>query len=67
MPGWAPRLESMVWGALSRECPMALRATKGDENGISAEVGYEAAGNGRGRVRSGAVEAVRESDPERVY
>ncbi len=45
---------------------MGLRPTKGDENGLDHGT-ILVAGNGRGRFRSGQVEAVRETDPERVY
>jgi hypothetical protein len=46
---------------------MGLRPTEPDENELRAGVGWQTAWNGRGRARSGAVEAVRESDPERVF
>ena len=45
---------------------MALRATKSNENGRErATIGP--AESGRGRFRSGEVEAVRESDPDRAF
>jgi hypothetical protein len=44
---------------------MALRVTKGDENRWDRYPG--GAGDGRGRNRSGAVEAARESDPDRAF
>ena len=45
--------------------PMALRATKGDENGFEWST-IVIAGDGRGRNRSGDVEAATEFDPGRV-
>jgi hypothetical protein len=45
---------------------MALRATKGDENGPEQAIIFPA-GNGRGCNRSGAVEAVGEFDPDRAF
>jgi len=44
---------------------MALRATKGDENGFEWST-IVIAGDGRGRNRSGDVEAATEFDPGRV-
>lgn len=44
---------------------MALRATQGDENRLAAIV--RSAGDGRGRNRSGAVEAVGESGPDCAF
>jgi hypothetical protein len=45
---------------------MCLRPTKGDEKGGECDI-ISPARNGRGRYRSGEVEAARESDPERVF
>lgn len=45
---------------------MGLRPTEGDENGLDRDT-ISATGNGRGRDRSGEVEAVRESDPDRAF
>jgi len=45
--------------------PMALRATNGDENGFEWST-IVIAGDGRGRNRSGDVEAATEFDPGRV-
>jgi len=45
---------------------MALRATNGDENGFEWST-IVIAGDGRGRNRSGDVEAATEFDPGRVW
>ena len=45
---------------------MALRATKFNENGLETRYGFLVR-SGRGRNRSGDVEAVTESDPDRAF
>jgi hypothetical protein len=53
-------------GGFFRGVPMGLRPTKVDENGASRR--YDCTReDGRGRNRSGDVEAVGEFDPGRVY
>src|SRR6266446_6188771 len=53
-------------GVIFSGVPMALRATKGDENGCEWST-IVIAGDGRGRNRSGDVEAATEFDPGRVW
>jgi hypothetical protein len=51
---------------LRKEKSERPRPTQGDESGVERDTIFSA-GSGRGRYRSGEVEAVRESDPDRAF